>query len=106
MPLAELARFTLVDEELNDQNWSGADLRGQDLRGAVFTNCDFSGANFEGADLADAAFDECQFAGANPERAASLEGTELLVEGLTVEQRAACAARGAAMVDADDEEGA
>ena len=59
---------------------------------------------FDGADLTNTTFEACRFAGANPEAASSLEGTRFQVTGLSAEQRAACAARGAIVVDADDEE--
>ena len=106
MPVAELTRFTLANEDLNNQDWSGTDLRGQNLRGARFTSCNFSGVNFAGTDLTNTTFEECQFAGSNPELAASLEGTELLVEGLSEEQRARCVARGAILRDDEEDEDA
>jgi uncharacterized protein YjbI with pentapeptide repeats len=102
MPVAELDGFDLSHEDLDGQDWSHADLYGESLSGAIFTTCDFSHVNFRGADLSGAHFHDCQFEGANPELATSLEGAVLLVEGLSDEQRAACVARGATVVD--DEE--
>jgi hypothetical protein len=103
MPVTALAEHDLTQDPIYEQDWSKADLQGQDLRGAVFVDCTFAGVNFAGADLADATFEGCEFSGANPELAASLDGTRLQVEGLSAEQLAACAARGAMVVDDGDE---
>jgi hypothetical protein len=99
-----LAQFDLTKYPFYDQNWRDAGLRDASLRGATFESCDFTDAFFEGADLTNTTFEGCQFAGANPEAASSLEGAVFQVTGLSAEQRAACAARGAIVVDADDEE--
>jgi uncharacterized protein YjbI with pentapeptide repeats len=104
MPVAELAGFDLSREDLDGQDWSHADLYGESLRGAIFKNCNFSHVSFEGTDLSGAHFQDCQFDGANPELAASLDGTVLRVEGLSEAQRAACVARGATVIDDDDDE--
>lgn len=82
---------------------TGLDLRGDDLRGLAlgyleFVACRFNNANFDGADLTNTTFTNCQFAGANPELAASVEGMRLHVTGLSEEQLAQCAARGAVIV--------
>jgi hypothetical protein len=99
MPVAALAEHDLTQDPVHEQDWSGADLEGQDLSGAVFVDCTFAGVNFAGADLADATFRGCAFSGANPELAASLDGTWLQVKGLSKEQLALCAARRANVVD-------
>jgi uncharacterized protein YjbI with pentapeptide repeats len=104
MPVSLLAQFDLTKYPFYDQDWKGAVVSGQNLRGATFEHCDFSGAIFDGADLTNATFEDCQFAGANPEAASSLEGTRFEVTGLSAEQRAACTAQGAIVVDLDDEE--
>jgi uncharacterized protein YjbI with pentapeptide repeats len=103
MPVAALAEHDLTQDPMHEQDWSEADLQRQDLRGAVFVDCTFAGVNFAGADLADATFRGCEFSGANPELAESLDGTRLLVEGLSEEQLATCAARGAIVGDDGDE---
>jgi hypothetical protein len=103
MPVAALAEQDLTQDPIHEQDWSDADLQGQDLRGAVFVDCTFTGVNFAGADLADATFRTCEFTGANPELAASLDGTRLQVAGLSEEQLVACAARGAIVLDEMDE---
>ena len=102
MPVAALAEHELTQDPIHEQDWSEADLVGQSLRGAVFIDCTFTGVKFAGADLADATFRPCEFSGANPELAASLDGTRLLVKGLSAEQLAACAARGAIVGDDGD----
>jgi hypothetical protein len=104
MPVSLLAQFDLTKYPFYDQDWRDADMSGQNLSGATFEHCDFSNAIFDGADLTNATFEDCPFAGANPAAAASLEGTRFEVTGLSGEQRAACAARGAIVVDLDDEE--
>jgi hypothetical protein len=104
MPVAALAEHDLTQDPIHEQDWSEADLDGQNLRGAVFVDCTFEGVKFAGADLAEATFQGCEFSGANPELAASLDGTRLQVEGLSAEQLTACAARGAIVLGADDAE--
>jgi uncharacterized protein YjbI with pentapeptide repeats len=95
MPVAALADHDLTNDPIHEQDWSDSELAGQDLSGAVFVDCTFAGVNFTGADLADATFRGCEFSGANPELAASLDGTRLQVKGLSEEQLATCADRGA-----------
>jgi hypothetical protein len=102
MPVAELPQFTLANEDLSNQDWSKVDLSGSSLSGATFTNCSFRDVNFAGADLSGARFEDCQFRGANPELAASLEGTILMVDGLSEEQVAICVARGATTEEPDE----
>jgi hypothetical protein len=104
MPVSELARFDLAEHYLYDQDWSGADLAGCSVRDARFSSCDFSQVNFDGADLSGTTFEDCQFTGANPERAASLEGTELLVTGLSAGRLARCIARGATVLEDEENE--
>jgi hypothetical protein len=104
MPTSLLAQFNLTKYPIYDRDWRDADVSGQSLRGATFESCDFTDAIFDGTDLTNTTFEECQFAGANPEAASSLEGAMFQVTGLTAEQRAACAARGATVEDLDDEE--
>jgi uncharacterized protein YjbI with pentapeptide repeats len=103
MPVTALADYNLATDPHYDQDWSDADLDGQKLRGADFVNCSFSGVNFAGADLSGATFSKCEFTGANPERAASLDGTRLQVKGLSAEQLAVCAARGAIVMNEEEE---
>jgi uncharacterized protein YjbI with pentapeptide repeats len=103
MPVSLLEKFDLTKYPFYEQNWRGADVSGQNLRGATFESCDFRDAIFDGADLTDTTFADCQFAGANPEAASSLEGAVFQVTGLSKEQRAACAARGATVEALDDE---
>jgi hypothetical protein len=95
MPVKALEEELLRGQWIEDQDLRGADLRGVRLDRLVFSNCGFSNVQFDGADLTDASFEECQFAGANPELAASLNGTRLLVEGLSEERLATCVAHGA-----------
>jgi hypothetical protein len=102
--LALLAQFDLTKDPVYEQDWRKTDVSGQNLRGATFESCDFRDVNFAGADLTNTTFEDCQFAGANPETASSLEGAVFQVTGLSKEQRAACAARGATMEALDDEE--
>jgi hypothetical protein len=102
MPVAALAECDHPEYPIYDQDWSGADLDGQSLRGLVFIDCTFANTRFAGANLAETAFHGCQFSGTNPEQAASLDGTRLLVKGLSEDQRAACVARGAILTDNDD----
>jgi hypothetical protein len=104
MPVSLLSQFDLTKYPFYDQNWQDVDVSGQNLRGATFEHGDFSNAIFDGADLTNATFEDCQFAGANPEAASSLEGTRLEVAGLSAEQRATCAARGATVENLDEEE--
>ena len=104
MPTSLLAQFDLTKYPFYDRDWRNVNVSGQDLRGATFDHCDFTDAIFDGTDLTNTTFKECQFAGANPEAASSLEGTVFQVTGLSAEQRVACAARGAAVEDLDDEE--
>src|SRR5215216_5276177 len=104
MPTSLLGRFDLTKYPFYDRDWRDVNVSGQDLRGATFDHCDFTDAIFDGTDLTNTTFKECQFAGANPEAASSLEGTVFQVTGLSAEQRVACAARGAAVEDLDDEE--
>ena len=104
MPTALLAQCDLTKDPVYEQDWRKTDVSGQNLRGATFESCDFRDAIFDGADLTNTTFEECQFAGANPEAASSLEGAVFQVTGLSKEQRAACAARGATVEDLDDEE--
>jgi hypothetical protein len=104
MPTSLLAQFNLTKYPIYDRDWRDADVSGQSLRGATFESCDFTDAIFDGTDLTNTTFEGCQFAGANPEAASSLEGAMFQVTGLTAEQRAACAARGATVEDLDDEE--
>jgi hypothetical protein len=99
MPVAELAQSNLNSYPITEQDWSGVDLRGVSLGGAVFESCDFSRVNLDSADLSGTRFLNCNFTEANPERAASLEGTVLQVEGLSEEQIALCLARGATTED-------
>jgi uncharacterized protein YjbI with pentapeptide repeats len=79
---------------------------GRAYGGQTFKSCDFTDALFDDANFTNTTFEDCQFAGANPEAAASLESTLLQVSGLSAEQRAACAARGAIVEDLDDDEDA
>lgn len=104
MPTSLLAQFDLTKYPFYDQDWRDADVRGQSLRGATFESCDFTDAIFAGADLTNTTFEWCQFAGANPEGASSLEGAVFQVTGLSAEQRAVCAARGAIVEDLADVE--
>jgi uncharacterized protein YjbI with pentapeptide repeats len=103
MPVAALAEHDLTQDPIHEQDWSEADLDGQDLRGAVFVDCTIAGVKFAEANLADATFRGCAFSGANPELAASLDSTRLQVAGLSEEQLVACAARGAIVLDEMDE---
>ncbi len=105
MPDAALADGPPWASVIVDQEFHGADLRGVDLRGVEFADCDFTGANFAGADLAGTTFKECLLEGANPERAAALVGALLRGEGLSVAQRATCAARGAIVDDDGEDDG-
>jgi hypothetical protein len=95
MPVAVLEEEPLRGEPIVGQVLSGADLQGLDLDRLVFTNCNFSDVNFDGADLTGTSFEACLFTGANPEQASSLDGTRLLVEGLSEAQLANCVSRGA-----------
>ena len=81
--------------------WIWAALQGLDLDRLVFTNCNVSDVKFDGADLAGASFEGCLFTGANPEQASSLDGTRLLVEGLSEAQLAHCVSRGAVATHAN-----
>ena len=101
MPVAALAQLDLSHVPGDELDWSGADLSGQQLQGGRFSWCNFSNVQFAGACLKGVKFSWCEFSGANPELAASLDGTWLLVSGLSEEQRAACVARGAIVKDAD-----
>jgi uncharacterized protein YjbI with pentapeptide repeats len=104
MPVSLLKERDLTRDPFEGQNWSGADLSAQDLHDATFVDCAFSGVIFDGADLTNTTFENCQFARANPEAAASLEGTCLQVAGLSEEQLATCAARGATIEPVEEEE--
>jgi hypothetical protein len=104
MPVEDLPRFNLADEDLSHQDWSKADLAGASLSGATFTNCSFTDVNFAGTDLSGTRFEDCRFRGANPELATSLEGTVLWVEGLSEEQMALCLSRGATTEDRDPDD--
>ena len=104
MPVSLLDQFDLTKESFYHQDSRDADVRGRNVRGEAFEYCDFTDAIFDDADLTNTTFEACQFAGANPEAAASLEGTWLEIRGLSAEQSAARAARGAIVVDLDDEE--
>jgi len=103
MPVSLLNQCDLTQDAFDGEDWHGADLGGESLREATFQGCDFSGVNFDGADLTNTTFQDCQFSGANPELAASLDGTRLLVEGLSPEQLAVCAARGAIVTDDEED---
>jgi hypothetical protein len=104
MPAKALEEELLRGRWIEDHNLCGADLREVRLDRLLFSACDFSEARFGGADLTDAAFEECRFRGANLELAASLDGADLTVSGLSKEQEAICAARGASVEDRENEE--
>ena len=53
-----------MSKRFDTLNMHGANLRGQDLRGAVFDTCNLHSADFTGALLAGALFDTCNLHGA------------------------------------------
>jgi uncharacterized protein YjbI with pentapeptide repeats len=104
MPASLLEEFDLTKYPVYEKDWRDVDLSDRSLRGATFNYCDFRDAIFDRADLTNTTFEGCHFSGANPEAASSLTGTVFQVTGLSAEQRAACAARGATVESLDDEE--
>jgi uncharacterized protein YjbI with pentapeptide repeats len=59
----QLSAFNWSD--IVDCDFSGADLKGADLRACRFERCSFRGADLSGSDLRISSFDRCLFEGAS-----------------------------------------
>ena len=96
-----------ISETIPSRTWTSpiASLRGCEVPPAKFVSCSFTGTDFTDADLRGCLFLGGDFAETNLEVAASLDGVRLYVDGLTPAQEAACAAKGAVMLEEwEDEE--
>ncbi len=93
---AYLKHSNLQDAFLVDANLEEADLGDTVLARANLTKAHVKGAHLRDADLTEADFTGADLTGTHPEGARSLHGTILhSVSGLTADQLAACAAKGA-----------
>jgi uncharacterized protein YjbI with pentapeptide repeats len=102
-----LGDFEIDEADLPNHPFESLDLEESSVRGceippAKFVECNFTGTDFEDADLSGSTFISCDFSRTNLELAASLNGVRLYVDGLTLEQQAACIAKGVVILEEEE----